>query len=197
MTLDLSFFLTNILLGIALAMDAFSVSLSNGLSDVKMSARKMYGIAGMFALFQALMPFIGWVCVHTIASLFEAVQVYIPWVTLAVLGFLGGKMIYESLCGGEAEVAAGSVALGFTALVIQAIATSIDALSAGLSFSTYNVWEAMLAAGIIAAVTFPICAAGVEIGKRFGTKLAGKAGILGGSILVVIGVYSVVRSLLG
>ncbi len=192
-----AFFVTNLLLGVGLAMDAFSVSLANGLGEPKMRVHKQYGVAGIFALFQAAMPFLGWVLVYTLASVFDVVQVYIPWVTLAVLGFLGGKMIYESLRGEKEET--GACALAFGALVVQGIATSIDALSAGLTFldAGYNIWGALSASAIIAAVTFPICAAGVEIGKRFGTKLAGKAGILGGSILIVIGLYIFISSFIG
>ena len=170
-------------------MDAFSVSLANGLHDTKMSKIKMIYIAGVFALFQALMPLIGWVCVHTLAAYFEAFQKFIPWIALALLAFIGGKMLFEGLrckCEDEDEDCE-CTKLGFWALMVQGIATSIDALSVGFTISDYNAVMAAGCAAIIAAVTFVICFAGICIGKKFGTKLSGKASILGGVILIVIG----------
>ena len=83
------FIFNSILLGVGLAMDAFSVSLANGLSEPNMKKRKMCGIAGVFALFQALMPMIGWVCVHTVVQYFEAFEAFIPWIALGLLLFIG------------------------------------------------------------------------------------------------------------
>ena len=181
---NLVFFLNSALLGVGLAMDAFSVSMANGLHDPKMNRSTMAKIAGTFGAFQALMPMAGWVCVHTILELFSSFETFIPWIALALLGYIGGKMLLEGIRGGEAEEAA---ELSTGALLMQGIATSIDALSVGFTISEYGWLMALVCAVIIAVVTFFICMAGLDIGKKFGTKLSGKANILGGVILIGIG----------
>lgn len=184
MDLSVRFFLNSILLGIGLAMDAFSVSLANGLNEPKMKKRKMCLVAGVFAAFQFVMPLIGWFCVSTVAQYFSLFEKCIPWIALILLCYIGGKMLYEGIKNkGECEEAA----VGFSALLIQGVATSIDALSVGFTISDYNALEAVLACLFIGIVTFFICFTGLAIGKTAGTKLAGKAGILGGAILIFIG----------
>lgn len=178
------FFLNSALLGVGLAMDAFSVSMANGLHDPGMSRAKSLKIAGTFAFFQALMPMLGWVCVHTIVEYFQAFETFIPWIALALLAYIGGKMLYEGIRGGETEEA---VSLSAGALFMQGVATSIDALSVGFTIAEYGWFMALVCALIIATVTFFICAAGLSIGKKFGTRLSGKASILGGVILIGIG----------
>ena len=180
------FFVQNILMGSGLAMDAFSVSVANGLNEPCMKKGKMLGIAGMFAFFQALMPMIGWICVHTVVQYFESFEKFIPWNALILLGYIGGKMIYEGLKGEDNDCS--KPGLGFGALVLQGIATSIDALSVGFTISEYKLCSALIAALGIAGVTFFICFGGIIIGRKAGTKLCGKAGIFGGVILVAIGV---------
>ena len=193
MNLSFTFFFTSIMLGVGLAMDAFSVSLANGLHEPCMRPRKMCIIAGVFAFFQALMPMLGWICVHTIVQYFQAFEKFIPWIALALLGFIGGKMLIEGIKGEEeaCDINAG-IAVG--ALIVQGVATSIDALSVGFTIAEYGLAEAILAALIIAVVTFFICYAGLFIGKKAGTKLAGKAGILGGAILIFIGLEIFITS---
>lgn len=181
---NIVFFVNSALLGVGLAMDAFSVSMANGLHDPQMKRGRMGVIAGTFAFFQALMPLLGWVCVHTIVEMFRSFAVLIPWIALALLGYIGGKMLWEGLHGEETEEAA---ELSVNALLMQGVATSIDALSVGFTISEYNGLMALVCALIIAAVTFVICVGGLAIGKKFGTKLAGKANILGGVILIGIG----------
>ena len=156
------FFLNSVLLGVGLAMDAFSVSMANGLHDPKMNKGTMCKIAGTFGIFQAAMPMIGWVCVHTIVELFSSFETLIPWIALALLGYIGGKMLLDGIHGEEAEEAA---ELSAGALFMQGVAAAI----------------------IIAVVTFILCMAGLRIGKKFGTQLSGKANILGGVILIGIG----------
>ena len=185
MTLDFGFFLQSIMLGVGLAMDAFSVSLANGLNEPGMKSRRMCTVAGVFAAFQFLMPMIGWVCVTTIAHLFAAFEKCIPWIALILLCFIGGKMLVEGIRGGEAEEE--KPAVGFAALLVQGVATSIDALSVGFTIAEYDLIAALLACLLIGGVTFFICFGGLAIGKRAGTRLAGKAGILGGVILILIG----------
>lgn len=185
MKLDFLFFMNSILFGIGLAMDAFSVSLANGLNEPKMKRNRMCLISGIFCIFQTGMPLIGWLCVHTISSLFASFQKFIPWIALVLLSYIGGKMLREGLHTDDRN--SGKPAVGFTSLIIQGIATSIDALSVGFTISDYPFAAALLESLIIGVVTFLICFAGLEIGKRFGTKLAGKASVFGGIILILIG----------
>lgn len=180
------FFFNSILLGVGLAMDAFSVSLANGLNDPYMKKKKMCGIAGVFAVFQALMPMTGWICVHTIVQYFKEFEKFIPWIALILLAFIGGGMLKDGIKGDEEE--AGGAAVGFVALMVQGVATSIDALSVGFTIAEYGFFMALICAIIIAVVTYFICMAGLMIGKRFGTKLSNKATILGGVILILIGI---------
>lgn len=180
------FFFNSILLGVGLAMDAFSVSLANGLNEPKMKRRKMCGIAGVFAFFQALMPMLGWICVHTIVQYFKSFETLIPWIALLLLSFIGGQMLIEGIKNKDNHEEHGGV--GFAALLVQGVATSIDALSVGFTISDYGFVMALVCSLLIAAVTFIICMAGLFIGRKFGTKLAGKASVLGGAILVFIGI---------
>lgn len=195
MNLDLNFFFLSIMLGVGLAMDAFSVSLANGLNEPRMKLGKMTFVAGMFAFFQALMPMIGWVCVHTIVQYFSSFEKWIPWIALSLLGYIGVKMLIDGIKCRGCEVELRAVTLG--ALIVQGVATSIDALSVGFTIADYNLVEALLAALVIAAVTFVICLGGIVIGKKVGTKLAGKAGILGGVILIFIGLEIFITSFIG
>lgn len=181
---DLGFFVNSSLLGVGLAMDAFSVSLANGLHEPKMKKGKLLGAASTFAVFQALMPLIGWVCVHTLVQYFQAFEKFVPWIAFALLGFIGGKMLYESMKGEQEEE---PPKVGFCGLIVQGIATSIDALSVGFTIANYSLPMALACVGIIAAITFVLCAIGIEIGKKFGTKFSEKATAFGGVILIVIG----------
>lgn len=185
MNLGFTFFFNSIVLGIGLAMDAFSVSLANGLNEPFMKKHKMCGIAGVFAAFQFVMPMIGWFCVSTIAQYFEIFQKFIPWIALALLGYIGINMLYEGIKNKDSEDE--KPAVGVKALFIQGIATSIDALSVGFTISNYSLANALLSALLIGIVTFVICFIGLIIGKKAGTKLAGKSEILGGIILIFIG----------
>lgn len=187
MGFGIDFIITNVMLGVGLAMDAFSVSLANGLNEPCMRRRKICGIAGMFAFFQALMPMAGWICIHTIVQYFRSFEKLIPWIALILLGFIGGKMLYEGIRNKDEDPCA-KPGVGFAALIVQGVATSIDALSVGFTIAEYDVVSALIAALIIAVVTFFICVCGVVIGRKAGTKLAGKAGIFGGAILVIIGI---------
>ena len=184
---SLGFVFNSVMLGAGLAMDAFSVSLANGMNCPCMKRSRALLIAGVFAVFQCAMPLIGWVCIHTVVQYFQAFEKLIPWIALVLLCFIGGKMLIEGIRnrgGCESEDAG----LGIGALMVQGIATSIDALSVGFTIAEYGALMAVAAALIIAAVTFVICTAGVLIGQKFGTRLSNKAQILGGVILIVIGI---------
>ena len=182
----ISFLLNNTMLGVGLAMDAFSVSMANGLSESTMKKSKMYGMAGVFAVFQGVMPFLGWLCVHTIVQYFTVFEKCIPWIALILLVYIGGKMIFE---GRHEDSETQQVkTVGAMEIIIQGIATSIDALSVGFTIAEYNWGMMLLAVSVIAAVTFVICATGIRIGRNFGTKLSGKSQIFGGVILILIGI---------
>ena len=198
---DFTFFFNSVLIGIGLAMDAFSVSLANGLNEPDMSSRKTLGVAGIFGLFQGMMPLIGWFCVHSIATAFSAFEKFIPWIALGLLGYIGGKMLHEGIqeykCKSEGgEECPVPQKLGLSALLVQGIATSIDALSVGFTISDYIAVQAIVCALLIAVITFGICFAGILLGKRFGTALAGKSAIFGGSILIFIGLEIFISSFL-
>ena len=188
------FFLNNILLGIGLAMDAFSVSIANALNEPQMKIGRMNLIAGTYAFFQFAMPMIGWVCVHTIVERFTSFEKYIPWIALALLGYIGGKMLAEGLSRKKDDTPETRPVLGIGTLLVQGVATSIDALSVGFTIEQYQFPMALTASLIIAAVTHGICLCGLAIGRKFGLKLTNKASILGGLILIGIGLEILIRS---
>ena len=190
-----SFVLNSILLGVGLAMDAFSVSLANGLNAPKLSRGMRLAIPFTFAAFQFLMPVIGWFCVHSIAETFVAVQPAIPWIALILLLSIGGKMLLDGIRGGGPERE--DVILKPGTLMVQGIATSIDALSVGFTIAEYGVLQALSASLIIAVVTFILCFFGLRIGQHFGTRFAGKASILGGLILIGIGLEIFITGISG
>ncbi len=193
MNLDISFFINSILLGIGLAMDAFSVSLADGLNNPKIKFGKTLSIAGVFAFFQALMPLLGFFCVHMFLSVFKSLEKFIPLIALLLLSYIGIKMLLEGIRPKDDDTKAEK--LTFATLIVQGIATSIDALSVGFTISNYNVPAAFICALLIAAITFPICIAGVLIGKKIGNRYASRAAILGGCILIFIGIEIFVSSL--
>lgn len=193
---SVSFFINSILLGVGLAMDAFSVSLANGLHEPCMKKSKITLVAGIFAAFQAAMPMIGWICVHTVVQCFTAFEKMIPWIALALLGYIGGKMLLDGIRGEKCDCEGGAGA-SLKMLLVQGVATSIDALSVGFTIANYNLAMAIACVLLIAVVTFFICVAGVLLGKKFGMKLAGKASILGGVILIAIGIEIFISGLIG
>lgn len=182
---NLLFFVNSAALGVGLAMDAFSVSLANGLNEPKMRKRRMALIAGVFAGFQTLMPLAGWVCVHTVLQYFQIFEKFIPWIALILLCYIGGHMLKEGIQNNDEEVEKAEV--GFKALMVQGVATSIDALSVGFTIAEYGALMAIVACLIIGVLTFFICFVGLGLGKKFGTLFANKASIAGGIILIVIG----------
>jgi putative Mn2+ efflux pump MntP len=176
-------------------MDAFSVSIANGLADSEMKKGRMFSIAGTFAGFQFMMPMIGWLLVTEAARLFKWFSPLIPWIALVLLLIIGGGLLKdgieelrESKAGAsEADKPSDAARLSFWALMMQGVATSIDALSVGFTTATYNIMQALVSSLIIGVVTLFICLAGLRIGRRLGTLLAGRASILGGIILIGIG----------
>lgn len=183
---NLSFFITSVLLGVGLAMDAFSISVAGGLQQSRIRPGQMAGRSGVFAFFQFAMPMVGWICVHTVVERFAAFQKWIPWIALVLLGYIGGKMLVEGLSSKQEEEEE-AVGVGLITLLLQGVATSIDALSVGFTIADYTPLMAFVCSLIIAVVTFFICVAGFVIGKTVGNRFSGKAEILGGAILIFIG----------
>lgn len=188
MTWSVMFFVNSIFLGVGLAMDAFSVSMANGLNEPDMKKARMCLIAGTYGIFQIAMPLIGWICVHTIVTYFSVFQKFIPWIALILLLYIGGKMLIEGIRKKESEEEKDVARLGGATLLIQGIATSIDALSVGFTISDYGLAMAVTCAVIVGATTFIICMIGLKIGKVAGKRLSNKASVLGGVILIAIGI---------
>ena len=188
------FFIVSVMFGFGLAMDAFSVSLANGMNEKRMKIGRMCTIAGVFAFFQALMPLIGWIAVHTVLEYFNGFSKFIPYIALALLSYIGGKMIFEGL---KKDCDCEDCSVGLWGLIVQGIATSIDALSVGLDIGEYNFTQALVCAIVIAILTFIICMFGVWAGKKFGNMLSNKATVFGGVILVCIGIYIFIKGILG
>ena len=193
------FVLNSAALGIGLAMDAFSVSLANGLHEPLMKRGRICAIAGVYAFFQYMMPMIGWICVHTIVEVFDGFRKFIPWIALILLVYIGGKMLLEGLRERSGEETEGGQVRNIPKrdLLVQGIATSIDALSVGFTIAEYDFLMANAAALIIGAVTFVICVGGLLIGRKAGTRLSWKAAVLGGCILIAIGIEIFLKGILG
>ena len=198
--LDRFFLINSIGLGAGLAMDAFSVCIANGLREPEMPLPRRIMMAGIYAFFQFMMPLIGWVCVRFIEETFSAFRKFIPWIALLLLLYIGGEMLIEAFRNkketqdDESGGVKSAALLPMKTLLIQGVATSIDALSVGFTISGYGVSEALLAALIIAAVTFAICLSGLKLGRAFGTKLERYAGLIGGTILIIIGLEIFIKS---
>jgi len=193
MELNAAFWVNSILLGIGLAMDAFSVSAADAVNEPDMTKSRSCLIAGTFAGFQFAMPMIGWVCVHTVSSYFTAFQKAVPWIAVILLGYLGIRMILEGQKREEKEDDDHRLAAG--GLLVQGVATSLDALSVGFAIEEYTPWGAFLCAVVIAAVTFILCLGGVAAGKKLGVIVKSRAHILGGCILLFIGIRILVSGL--
>ncbi len=201
------------MLGAGLAMDAFSVSLADGLGEKDLNAARVLTIAGTFAAFQFFMPVAGWALIHAAAERFAAFQKLTPWIALILLLYIGGKMLIEGARENRSREASGAASdsdsfagntsennaggrLSAWDLMVQGVATSIDALSVGFTIAAYSAFTAFMSSVIIGVVTLFICIAGLYLGRQIGTRLAGKASILGGVILIAIGLEIWARGIL-
>jgi putative Mn2+ efflux pump MntP len=173
--------LSTVLMAVGLSADAFAVSLTSGLLIKRIKINKALKIALFFGGFQALMPLIGWAAGLAFRDFLSAFD---HWIIFALLGFLGGKMIYESLTCEDEEKKFNP--LDSYTLLALAVATSIDALAAGLGLSVIKT-SIVLAVTLIGAITFSLSFAGVFIGHKFGNLCSQKIEIVGGSILIFIG----------
>ena len=194
--------INSVLLGVGLAMDAFSVSIANGIVEPGMKKSRMLMIAGVYAFFQLMMPMLGWLLVTTLEEIFNKFSVLIPWIALILLLFIGGKMIIEAVIekkkGGQKDSEEPKAAkLTFKILAVQGIATSIDALSVGFTISEYSVLQAFASSLIIGIVTLVICLIGLAFGRKIGEKVSGVATVIGGVILILIGIEIFVKGIFG
>lgn len=189
----------SVLLGLGLSMDAFSISIANGLVEPGMKRTRMFQIASVYAVFQGLMPLIGWVLVKTVSVLFSSFEKLIPWIALILLLFIGGKMIIESISkkSDSKEEEAKETKITWKLLFVQGIATSIDALSVGFTISDYSFLKALAAVLVIAVVTLAMCMGGLVFGKKIGNKFSSVATIIGGVILILIGIEIFVKGIFG
>lgn len=190
------FFLNSVALGVGLAMDAFSVSIANGISNPHMPLEKRFAIAGVYAGFQFMMPMVGWICVHTVVERLQAFEKFVPWISLVLLICIGGGMVRDALRSPRVGAAEGLSELPAKLLIIQGVATSMDALSVGFTIADYGLFMAFIAALIIAAVTFLICFTGLKIGIKVGGRFSSKAEIFGGIILIFIGIEIFIRGMI-
>ena len=189
------------IIGVALAMDAVATSLANGMAEPRMRALKMLVMAGAFGLFQFGMPLIGYYCSAAFASLVEKIA---PYLSFVLLGFIGGKMIFDAIREGnrqERTLTRREKRLGGGELVMQAIATSLDALAVGVTLLATETtaglpYHAVLCTLVIGVVTFALSLAAVFIGKKAGALIADKAEILGGVVLIFIGVKLLLEGVL-
>ena len=193
--------INSLLLGVGLAMDAFSVSIANGIVEPDMKKGRMLKIAGVYALFQFLMPVIGWLLVTSVAEMFSVFHKFIPWIALILLLFIGGKMVVEGIKdkkqGDKKEEVKEAKKLTWGALIIQGVATSIDALSVGFTIADYSFLRAFASSLIIGVVTLVICLLGLIFGKKIGSKFVSTATIIGGVILIIIGIEIFVKGIFG
>ena len=199
----IQFLLNSVLLGIGLSMDAFSVSVANGIIEPHMKKTRMFLVAGIYAFAQFLMPMAGWFLVTTVAELFSVFHRFIPWIALISLLFIGGKMVIEGIKskkngGGKEDKNEEQITkLTWGTLIVQGVATSIDALSVGFTIADYSLLRAFAASLIIGAVTLVICLLGLIFGKKIGSKFVSTATIIGGVILILIGIEIFVKGIFG
>jgi len=168
-------------------MDAFAVSISSGICIPDLKPRHALRAASSFGLFQFLMPVAGWLLGSTFSGLIQGVD---HWIAFGLLAIVGGKMVFEAIKARDGEACeddekAASI-LNLTGLLILSVATSIDALAVGLSYSVLGT-PILLPAAIIGIVTFALCVVGCEFGKRIGAKFERWATLAGGIVLVGIG----------
>ncbi len=172
-----------LILAVALAMDAFAISVCKGLAMYKINYRHTAIIALFMGFFQAIMPAIGWIFGIGFQSV---IQKFDHWVAFVLLAFIGGKMIYECLHSKEQQTCKNESILDVKELFVLAVATSIDALATGVTFAFLQV-NLLLAVLLIGCITYVICFLGVIIGNKFGIKYKSKAEIAGGVALILLG----------
>lgn len=189
---------TLFLVALGLSMDAFAVSVTNSMCFAQFTRRQAVAASANFGIFQGLMPLAGYFLGRVFAQWIGAVD---HWVAFVLLGFIGGSMLWEAAqdirrTRREGAVCPAGRQFGPKMMMMQALATSIDALAVGVSFAalSVNIWQA---AGFICCVTFACCLAGHALGRRFGLLLGARAQLCGGLILVAIGTKILIEHLTG
>ena len=177
--------MTSLALGVGLAMDAFSVSVADSLREPHMPVSRRALFAGTFGLFQFMMPVIGWFFVHELVSIINVLTKFTPWISLILLLYLGINMIRE---GSEEDKPGSSRRIGFRELLVQGIATSIDALSVGFTIADHTASMALTAGLIIGVATFILCMIALSSGHLISGKSKIKETTIGGIILIIIGI---------
>lgn len=172
-------------------MDALAVAIVTGIVLGEVSARQTFRLAWHFGFFQFMMPVIGWLAGLSVERFVGA---YDHWLAFGLLGFIGGKMIYEGLRGIEEEKKARDPTRGIS-LVVLSVATSVDALAVGLSLGMLHI-RIWYPAVVIGAVACLLTAAGIHLGKRLGVRFGEAVEVAGGGILIAIGLKIVLRQLL-
>lgn len=177
-----------IVLGIGLSMDAFAVAVCKGLSSEKFTVKNALIVGAWFGIFQALMPLIGY---FLGALVTDYIQSFDHWIAFVLLGFIGGKMIYEAVRGEEKKDAS----VAFWTMLPLAIGTSIDAMAAGITLAISGA-KIYLAIAVIGVITFILSVIGVKIGNIFGSKFQKKAEIFGGIVLIALGLKILIEHLI-
>ena len=177
-------------IAVGLSMDAFAVSVTNGAVTKKVTLPFALRMAACFGLFQAFMPFVGWLVGTAGAGFISSID---HWIALILLAVIGGQMLREAFSHDEDSCQPASrEAISLKMLFAMAVATSIDALATGIilpgAVGANSVPLMLLSVGIIGAITFAVCTAGVFIGKKFGCLLSSKAELAGGIVLIAIGI---------
>ncbi len=189
----LSFFVTSLALGVGLAMDAFSVSIADSMREPEMRGGRKALIAGVFGVFQFLMPLIGWFFVHELVSMINVFIKFTPWISLFLLVYLGINMIREkedeNSEGGARHITGGE-------LIVQGIATSIDALSVGFTIADHTALMAVISGLIIGITTFVLCWVALHTGHLFRGRLKIRENVIGGTILILIGIKVFIEGVL-
>lgn len=190
----MEFFIEVFLIGVGLSMDAFAVAICKGLGMTKVNRRQCLVIALFFGGFQMLMPFIGWLVGSAFADMVAALD---HWIAFILLGYIGGKMVWEALHGDDEDAPekASDPPLDLKELFLLAVATSIDALAVGVTFA-FSETPILPAICIIGVTTFVISIGGVFVGNHFGTRYEKKAAIAGGVILILIGIKILIEGVL-
>ena len=184
------------LLGVGLSMDAFAVAICKGLAMKKVNKKQMLLIALFFGGFQALMPLIGWLVGSTFA---KKIAAFDHWIAFILLVIVGGNMVVDAIKEWKEEdkVEIVDPPIDFKELTLLSIATSIDALACGVTFSFYEDFNIIKAIAIIGVTTFVISAGGVYVGNIFGDKYKAKAQLVGGIILIFLGIKILLEHTMG
>lgn len=186
-------FLEIVLVGVGLSMDAFAVSICKGLSMKKFELKKVLIVGAYFGTFQAIMPLSGYLLGTTFSNLVISVD---HWIAFILLVVIGGKMLKEAYSNNKEDEDDNDNRFDFKTMLVLAIATSIDALAIGITFAFFEI-NIIKSVSVIGCLTFTISSIGVIIGNKFGHKFQGKAEIVGGVILIIIGLKILVEHLIG